>query len=486
MLPHSLAFLPARHLHVFTKRVSTVPFATAGIFDHEGQWLWNDALQRSICRVNFQAEALQKIAFSAVGAQRCIRFERIAQGPYNKIFLLEFDNGREVIARIPCALVGNVRLSTASEVATMEYVRDVIGHPTPRVLAWSSTPEARSAVGSDFILMERTNGVALEDRWLNTFDHDIGAAIKEMLFLDIDLHQWPFSQIGSLFFKEDVSPELQGRPLYAREKDNEKPDAEKYWIGPVVNKQYWFDKPIEGDRGPCKARYGVFHSSHLPSSAASPSPSPSSLISRSKPSDLPELRQLLQQCILMAPHIIPSDRRLIVPYLTHPDLSRSNVIVKPSGAANVVSYIDWQGAVALPYFQSISLPDAILYEGKLISVPDDPFASPELPSDVPPELKEQAYLEWRPAKRQRIMSNVLFQKIPLRLQAAQLPQGDLLSSIPDVALRCYADGPQFLRRLVYRLYDIWPNIMDNSSSPIECPVQLTEADRAQDREEISG
>ncbi|PBK95970.1 hypothetical protein ARMGADRAFT_924773 [Armillaria gallica] len=232
------------------KRVSTVPFATAGIFDHEGQWLWNDALQRSIRRVNFQAEALQKIASSAVGAQRCIRFERIAQGPYNKIFLLEFDNGREVIARIPCALVGNVHLSTASEVATIEHVRDVIGHPTPRVLAWSSTPEARSAVGSDFILMERTNGVALEDRWLNTFDRDIGAAIKEMLFLDLDLHQWPFSQIGSLFFKEDVGPELQSRPLYAREKDNEKPDAKKYRIRPVVNKQYWFNEPIEGDRGP--------------------------------------------------------------------------------------------------------------------------------------------------------------------------------------------------------------------------------------------
>ncbi|KAK0229886.1 hypothetical protein EDD85DRAFT_727129, partial [Armillaria nabsnona] len=55
---------------------------------------------------------------------------------YNKIFLLEFDNG---LGHIPCALVGNMRLSTVSEVATMEYVRDVIRHPTPSVLAWSST-----------------------------------------------------------------------------------------------------------------------------------------------------------------------------------------------------------------------------------------------------------------------------------------------------------------------------------------------------------
>ncbi len=182
----------------------------------------------------------------------------------------------------------------------------------------------------------------------------------------------------------------------------------------------------------------------------------------------------------MAPYIIPSERGLTAPYLFHPDLSRSNVIVKPTGAANVVSYIDWQGAVALPYLQSISLPEAVLYEGKLIPMPDDPFALPEIPPDLPPELKEQADLELRLAKRQRIMSRVLLQKLPLRLQAACLPQGDLLSSLPNVALRCYADGPQLLRRLVYRLCDMWPE-----GSPIECPVKLTEVDRERDREELA-
>ncbi|PBK63880.1 hypothetical protein ARMSODRAFT_893717 [Armillaria solidipes] len=448
-------------------------------------------LERSVRRVNFKADALQNIVSSAVGAQRCIRFERIAQGAYNKIFLLEFDSGCEAIARIPCALVGNIHMSTASEVATMEYVRDVIGHPTPRVLAWSSTPETRSAVGSDFILMERINGVALEKRWLNTFDEDIGAVIREILFLDLALHQRPFSQIGSLFFKEDVSPELQSRPLYLTEKDNEEPAAEKYRIGPVVDRQYWFNGPVEGDRGPwpdmlsfiqATCRLALQKAEYQASSAVSSSPSPSSLLSRSKPSDLPELRRLLQQCISMAPYIIPSERGLTAPYLIHPDLSRSNVIVKPSGAANVVSYIDWQGAFAVPYLQSARLPPAMLYEGKLITMPDDPFTLPELPPDLPPELKDQADLEWRLAKRQRIMSRVLLQKLPLRLQAACLPQGDLLSSLPDVALRCYSDGPQLLRRLVYRLCDMWP---EDPSSPIECPVKLTEADRERDREELA-
>ncbi|PBK63885.1 hypothetical protein ARMSODRAFT_520005 [Armillaria solidipes] len=348
-------------------------------------------------------------------------------------------------------------MSTANEVATMEYVRDVIGHPTPRILAWSSTPEARSAVGSNFILMERINSVALEKRWLNTFDEDIGAVIWKMLFLDLALHQRPLSQIGSLFFKEDVSPELQSKSLYLTEKDNEEPAAEKYRIGPVVDRQYWFNGPVEGDRGPwpdmlsfiqATCRLALQKAEYQASSAVSSSPSPGSLLSRSKPSDLPELRRLLQQCISMTPHIIPLECGLTAPYLIHPDLSGCNVIVKPSRAAIVVSYIDWQGAMALPYLQSISLPEAVLYEGKLIPMPDDPFALPEISLDLPPELKEQADLELRLAKRQRIMSRVLLQKLPLRLQAACLP------SLPDVALRCYADGPQLLRRLVYRLCDM--------------------------------
>ncbi|PBK85282.1 hypothetical protein ARMGADRAFT_1087469 [Armillaria gallica] len=196
----------------------------------------------------------------------------------------------------------------------MEHVRDVIGHPTPRVLAWSSTPKARSAVGSDLILMEHIRTIVLQ-----------------------------------------VSLQLQNRPFYPTEKDNEEPAVEKYRIGPVIEKQYWFNKPVEEDRGPwfdvmtsiqTTCRLALRRAESQASSAASSSPSPSSLLSRSKPSDLPELRRLMQQRISMAPHIIPLERGLTAPYLIHPDLSPSNVIANPSGAANVVSCIDWQGGVA--------------------------------------------------------------------------------------------------------------------------------------------
>ncbi len=155
------------------------------------------------------------------------------------------------------------------------------------------------------------------------------------------------------------------------------------------------------------SRLALRRAEYQVASAASSCPSSSSLLSRSKPGDLPELRQLLHHCISVVPYLTPSEPAIAYPFLTHPDLSRSNVIVQPSGAAKILSYIDWQGAAAIPYLMGPDLPPAIRYEGSLIQFPDDPFSLPEISPDIPPELKEQANLEWRLAKRHRAVASIL-------------------------------------------------------------------------------
>jgi hypothetical protein len=44
-------------------------------------------------------------------------------GSFNRIFTLKFDNGSELIAKIPFPLLTPRHLCTASEVATMDYAR---------------------------------------------------------------------------------------------------------------------------------------------------------------------------------------------------------------------------------------------------------------------------------------------------------------------------------------------------------------------------
>ncbi|KAK0229853.1 hypothetical protein EDD85DRAFT_956965 [Armillaria nabsnona] len=370
---------------------------------------WNSALQRSPRRVNFDIDALQRIASSTVGAQRCIPIESLPQGPL-------FDG------------------------IAMDGL-----HP------YGVPP--------------------LEDRWLITFDEDIGVVIHELIHFDIDIHQRPFSQIGRLFLREDVIPELQSRPLYLRESDNKASVTDKYRIEPIVDNQYWFggEEPVVGDRGPdmttllqATCCLALRRAEYQAVSAASSCPTSSSLLSRSKPDDLPELRQLLHHCISMVQHNRSVFR-----------------------AANVVPYIDWQGATATPYLMGPDLPPAIHYEGSLLKFTDDPFSLPEIAPDIPPELKDQADPEWRLAKRHRAIANILLRNVPMRFATACVHRLDLLRSLPDTASRCYVDGPYRLRHLVFEMYKEWSVIMEGSASPAECPVQLTTVEIAREREDYA-
>ena len=58
-------------------------------------------------------------------------FKKLGEGSYNKIFALNFDNEVEAIAHLPTALAGVLFFTTASEVATMEFMREVLGVRAP-------------------------------------------------------------------------------------------------------------------------------------------------------------------------------------------------------------------------------------------------------------------------------------------------------------------------------------------------------------------
>jgi hypothetical protein len=47
------------------------------------------------------------------------------EGQYNKAFLLTMDNGAQVVARIPNPNAGPDFLTTASEVATLQFVSEL-------------------------------------------------------------------------------------------------------------------------------------------------------------------------------------------------------------------------------------------------------------------------------------------------------------------------------------------------------------------------
>jgi hypothetical protein len=88
-----------------------------------GRWLWNEKEQLSRRYVKFNLAALVNIAIHATGSKSCIEVQKLPEGNFSKVFLLTMDDGKEVIAKLPNPNAGPQYFTTASEVATMDYVR---------------------------------------------------------------------------------------------------------------------------------------------------------------------------------------------------------------------------------------------------------------------------------------------------------------------------------------------------------------------------
>lgn len=73
--------------------------------------------------IRFDLNKLASVAAESVGTAKCISIEKYPDGMFNKAYLMSMDNGREVVAKVPNPNAGIPHLTTASEVATMNFVR---------------------------------------------------------------------------------------------------------------------------------------------------------------------------------------------------------------------------------------------------------------------------------------------------------------------------------------------------------------------------
>ena len=88
-----------------------------------GRWLWDEQAQLSRRYIRFNIAELARIAAESTGASSCVEIKKIPEGNFNKTFFLTMNNGNEVIAKVPNPNAGRPHFTTASEVATMDFVR---------------------------------------------------------------------------------------------------------------------------------------------------------------------------------------------------------------------------------------------------------------------------------------------------------------------------------------------------------------------------
>ncbi|KAF9485554.1 hypothetical protein BDN70DRAFT_871224 [Pholiota conissans] len=437
-------------------------------------------------QLEFDVEALGEVAAKAGGAMGCNKVEFLAEGSYNRVFRLALSNGKDVVARIPFPNAGPRGLLTRSEVATMDFVRSRLASPIPKVLAWDAT--TTNDVGCEYIIMELCNGFLLHDRLgeqLTYYRH-----IADTADLMIGLASIRFSQYGSIYYKEDVDSELQGRPFYA---EGEKQDelSDRFRIGPSVERRFYRGERahMSIDRGPWKDIYSYLQAAvnceleWIRLYGNSPK-AKNQLGSRSSP----ELHALaLQKWLHLAPAVLPSPE-YTVPTLSHPDLHAGNIFVNGDDPMRVSGIIDWQGAAVRLLFET-GQPKIFEDEGKShsnlkhVRIMSKDTLRPVMPDnyeELADTEKEEARAEYRLVFPRYAFYKVLRERQDpsLLVDVQRLLHMELLRHAIYCSSHSWSDGLPILNRTLMMICNTYGDgIPIHKDYPI-CPVFFSEDEKA--------
>ncbi|EEP77649.1 predicted protein [Uncinocarpus reesii 1704] len=448
-----------------------------------GRWLWGERQQLAARHVPFDLAKLLALAATAVGSKSCVRIEKISEGQYNKVFSLTMNDGREAIAKLPNPNAGRPHFTTACEVATMDFLRNVLHLPVPKVYAWHSRA-AENPTGAEYIIMEKQAGVILSDVWDDMSGNGKAHIIKQVVGIEQTLASTKFKRFGALYYKQDL-PSDNDTLLFVGG-TGENIHSEKFVIGPTNHRSFFdFGKgELDIDRGPwstlpeylvaiahreiacvkASLRYpimpeGLFYGPRQYQ------PSPSKKLSA--------LRNYLKVC----PHVLPEDPVTHESVLWHGDLHLQNVFVNPEDPAQILGIIDWQSVSACPLFMQVTRPGLLDYSGPL----PEKLARVSLPpnfDDLTPDEQRKA----TELHQAQTLHNLYFAlTLQLNIPAFQAFQGQdtLLHQVSVVPGLTLTDYEPCLNNLLRDVEKEWSNIVgaDSDGRPlVPFPLQLSAAE----------
>lgn len=158
------------------------------------------------------------------------------------------DDGFQAIAKIPYKIVLPKRHTTASEAATLEFLR-LKGIPVPKLYSYSASVD--NPAGVEYIIMEKANGVPIETRWISITKRERYTLASSFVEIEKKIFDLPFHSIGSIYFKHNLPLDLQA-PLYSSECRSDS-TSESFCIGPIADYMFSYGKRAGLDiyRGPC-------------------------------------------------------------------------------------------------------------------------------------------------------------------------------------------------------------------------------------------
>ncbi|KAK4464360.1 phosphotransferase [Cladorrhinum samala] len=321
-----------------------------------GRFVFDEARQMQQRTVRFDMNRLAQIAASSIGAESCIAVTKCPDGMYTKAYILRMSDGREVIAKVPNPNAGVPHYTTASEVATIDFVREVLKTPAPKVHAWSSRA-GDNGVGAEYIIMEKAQGEPLDRFWDRMSLSDKLKVLMQVLSYNQSWLAFPFPGYGSLYYESDAGPSSLAV-------------GKGFAIGPAIGRD-WHDadrSSLQCDRGPWASAltYRTAIAARERAAIQRLPPAKQMVLITGPPPELymptpaKKLSALAAHDRLL-PRILPTaDPVLASPFLWHDDLHGENVFVDPSDPTRITAVIDWQGVQVAPLFDHNAAQPAFL------------------------------------------------------------------------------------------------------------------------------
>lgn len=165
---------------------------------------------------------------------------KLLEGAHNRCFKQVMDNGVHVIARLLGPHLAP-SIVTASEVATLDFLRSELDVPVPKVFAWSDTKN--QSVGVEYTIMEKARGVELWKVWPSVSVSDKVDVTAHLANIQAKMYSTDFGVCRSLYYQDPSQVHFSGSGF------------ERFSIGPSVGAQFRAGERKEMDlpRGPCKS-----------------------------------------------------------------------------------------------------------------------------------------------------------------------------------------------------------------------------------------
>ncbi|KAK9364515.1 kinase-like domain-containing protein [Lipomyces kononenkoae] len=344
-----------------------------------GRFIRDKARELSQRYVKFNVDELARLAAQAsgTGSCQCEKVDKLPDGMHNKALLFTMNNGIQVVGKVPNPNAGRPHFTTASEVATMDFMRNVMGTPVPKVLAWSSKSD--NTVGAEYIIMEKLQGVQLDRIWERL---DVDVQLKVLKQIAKYQESWTFTcfdRFGGLYYKEDLASDTPS--LVYTNKEGQRITDHRFAVGPSPSRHNSDDgrMQVEFDRGPCKLsrllRYsgdsaaayematGIREISCIEQLPQLPQSPISFYYSRTYQPSRRKKVQADQYYLKLVKYLLPDEEFNQTSHIWHDDLHAENIFVNPNDPSGISGLIDWQSTELAPLYDHTLEPYLIDYDG---------------------------------------------------------------------------------------------------------------------------